>query len=251
MTPTEIKEEFLVRYNGRASNNAPALDDYEISVFLTHAQLALVKESMGLRNLDRASYEGSEKRRRNLSFLTKNFILNPINSFYQDATIQIASSPSILAKLPADLLYIVQEQVKAQSTDECINGKFLRVKPVTHDEYFIQKDNPFKKPSKELVWRMDVLGRTIKDGRKSVELIHTADYSIAEYRVRYVKYPSPIILSDLTLIDPALSINGLTTPQDLDVPDDFLLEIIMRAVTVAQVQQVGDLGASIQINTLQ
>lgn len=251
MTTTEIREEFLVRYNGRASNNAPGLDDYEMSVFLTHAQLALVKESIGLRNLDSVGFEGTEKRRRNLSFLTKNAILTPANSLYSDPTIQIASTPSILAKLPADTMYLVQEQVKAVSSDDCVNHKFLRVKPVTHDEYFIQKDNPFKKPSNELVWRMDVLGRTIKDGRRSVELIHTSNYSVGEYRIRYIKYPTPIILSDLSIIDPTLTINGQTIPQDLDVPDDFLLEVIMRAVTVALVQQVGDLGASIQINTLQ
>jgi hypothetical protein len=250
MTITEIKEEFLVRYNGRASNNAPSLDDYEISVFLTHALLSMVKEFYGVENRQQKSFEGNEKRRRNLATLVQTDILLPTADFYTDPQIQIGSSSSILVKLPEDLWYLLQEQVLLTSQEACYNNKYALVKPTTHDEYMVQKDNPFKKPHGKLVWRLDLRGRIIKYGKRIVELVHSSNVTISKYQIRYLKLPLPIILSDLGTIDPTLSILGYTVPQEIELPDDFLLEIIMRAVTVALVQQASELSSSVQMNAI-
>src|SRR6187402_1923649 len=70
MTNQELKNEFLIHYNAIATNSAPGLDDYEISVFLTKAQLELVKNYYNpLGNKYRDGFENSEKRRNDLKEL--------------------------------------------------------------------------------------------------------------------------------------------------------------------------------------
>lgn len=43
MTAKEFSEEFDILYNSVASNQAPSLDEYEKSVFLTKAQEELIR----------------------------------------------------------------------------------------------------------------------------------------------------------------------------------------------------------------
>ena len=43
MTTTEFKNEFNIHYNAIATQSAPSIDDYELSVYLTKAQLEVIK----------------------------------------------------------------------------------------------------------------------------------------------------------------------------------------------------------------
>ena len=45
----KFKNEFLIQYNAIASNSSPGLDDYEISVYLTKAQLELEAQRKGFK----------------------------------------------------------------------------------------------------------------------------------------------------------------------------------------------------------
>jgi len=72
MTTSEFKNEFQIHYNAIASQSAPGLDDYEISLFLTKAQLEIVKNYYSaLGNKYKKGFEGSEKRRVDLKELVK------------------------------------------------------------------------------------------------------------------------------------------------------------------------------------
>ena len=57
----------------------------------------------------------------------------------------------IFLDLPEGFLYAVEEAVRliGQSTESW-------VKPVKHDEYLANINNPYKKPYKNLIWRMDI-----------------------------------------------------------------------------------------------
>jgi len=225
MTNTELKNEFLIHYNAIASNSAPGLDDYEISVFLTKAQLELVKNYYNpLGNKYKDGFEHSEKRRVDL----KELIVNHISTTEINDPHKLVADSQFYT-IPSDVFVLILEQAKV-STNDCLNGKYIDVYPKTHDEFLIQYANPFKKPDADHIWRIDYS----KIGANSVvELV--SPYNIVEYKARYIKYPSPIILVDLDVAFPSegLSIDGITAATTCKLNQEIHREIIDRAVELA------------------
>ena len=227
MTTTEFSNTFDILYDNIASKSAPGLDLYEKSVFLTKAQLEIVKNHYLNQNKYQASFEGNEKRRIDLKELIRNYETNtllvsnvglsPMSKFYQ---------------LPNDLFLTIQEQVIFSSTtNTCINNKVVKVIPKTHDEYNVQIKNPFKKPDENVVWRLDY---SKQDNIDNVELI--SKYDVKKYQLRYIKFPSPIILTSLVLGDfvgMGLSIDSQTDEQTSELDESIHDEIINRAVELA------------------
>ena len=70
MTNQEFSNEFDVLYNNIMSNQAPGLDEYEKSVFLTKAQDEIVKSYFDPRkNKPQEGFDGNEKRQIDFSML--------------------------------------------------------------------------------------------------------------------------------------------------------------------------------------
>ena len=65
------------------------------------------------------------------------------------------------------------------------------------------------------------------------------------YKLRYVKVPRPIILSDLT--DLELSIRDRREQSTCELPDEMHPEILKRAVELAKVYYIGDLQSQLAI----
>lgn len=245
MTITEFSHEFDISYNGIASNDAPPLDLYEKSVYLTKAQLELIKNYFNPKgNKYRDGFENSSKRRNDLNELIRT----------DKSTLQIASLDGIdenskFFKIPSNTFLIIQEKAKVSSTtSSCVNNKYLKVVPKTHDEYNEQIENPFKKPNEKLIWRLDYYAQN--SSNKNVELI--TPYTILEYRMRYITYPSPIILTDLISSFPgeSLSIDGITVPQTCKLSENIHREILDRAVEMASLDfNRGNLQARVQLQT--
>jgi hypothetical protein len=207
MTVQEFSDEFDILYNGIAGNEAPPIDLYEKSVYLTKAQLEIVKNYYNPKgNKYRDGFEASEKRRRDLNELVRPY----------KTTLTISSDDGIdensqFFRLPNNVFLIVQEKAKVSSEDACINDKYIKVTPKTHDEYNDQIDNPFRDPNEDDIWRLDFYSQN--GSNKNVELI--SPYLITEYRCRYIVYPSPIVLTDLLSAFPGdtLSIDGVSQEQ--------------------------------------
>lgn len=229
MTTKEFSNEFDIHYNSIASNQAPGLDLYEKSVFLSKAQLQVIKNYFNpLGNKYKQGFEQSSSRRADLreliySFTSKAGVENSPHSINKD---------SLFFASPDDLFLIIKESAKLISSDTCVNGNYVRVVPKTHDEFDIQIDNPFKRPDKKLVWRLDF--HSISTGIKNVELI-TSEKGISEYVVRYVKYPEPIILTNLVTAFPneSISIDNKTVEQTCRLDVAVHREILDRAVELA------------------
>lgn len=243
MTVTELSNEFDIAYNSIAGQNAPGLDVFEKSVYLTKAQLEIVKNYYdALSNRKQKGFEGSEKRRVDLKELVKNYTTNTI------INTSIGIDPdSQFFNLPNECYLIINEQVKLSSTDLCINNTVVDVKPITHDEYNIQNKNPFKKPDKSITWRLDI---SKINNNQVVELI--SPYTISEYKNRYIKYPKPIILDNLSTIFPGegISIDGQILPSTSELHESIHREIIDRAVELAlRDYKPQGLESKIQIDT--
>ncbi len=225
MTTTEFKNEFLIHYNAIATNSAPGLDSYEISVFLTKAQLEIIKNYYNPDgNKYKEGFESSEKRRVDLKELIKNF--KSTNGFESS---QAISDLSKFFVIPEDVFLIINER-SVIKTNDCLNGKVVNTIPKTHDEYNVQISNPFKSPDDSVVWRLDI--SKINNGNV-VELI--SKYDISEYNVRYLKYPNPIIISNLNSEFPGegLSIDGLANITECELHESIHREILDRAVELA------------------
>lgn len=243
MTIEEFSNEFDIYYNSIATNSAPGIDLYEKSVYLTKAQLEIVKNYFNPKgNKYREGFENSSKRRNDLNELIKNF----------NSTTQITSPNGIIANsrffsIPNDTFIIIEERVQFSSDDPCINNKYANVIPKTHDEFNIQIKNPFKKPNDEKVWRMDY---SSQNNSKNVEII--SEHDIAKYQLRYIEYPEPIILTDLDVdfVGENLSIDGINTSQTCKLSESIHREILDRAVELALSDyKPSMLNAKMQLNT--
>ena len=228
MTNQEFRQQFDISYNAIASMSSPGIDDYELSVYLTTAQLQLIKNYYDpLSNRKQKGFETTEKRRRDLNQLVKDYktITTISNSFNIDPEAKFYT-------VPDDLFLIVNEKAKVISED-CYNNKTLTIKPMSYDEYNIQSNNPFEKPNEKVAWRLDL--SNINDV-KVVEII--SPYNILgslEYQIRYIKYPKPIIITNLNTSFPSdnLTIDGVFVETPCELNTEICREILDRAVLLA------------------
>jgi hypothetical protein len=256
MTTQEFSNEFDLMYDN-ASGNAPGINLYEKSVFLTLAQEEIVKETYSGYTQSRVGFEGSERRRRQLSELVGDYKTKTRLSNYastgglgtaQDSEQNLISSSQFFA-LPDDLLYIVLESVTLGGTNSCLNGKKIKVKPITHDEFQVDIDNPFKKPNLRKAWRMDLTRYGAAKQQAELFAIDT----ISEYHVRYVRKPKPIILADFEEDDDisgmGLSIDGYNTRKDCELNTEVHRDILIRAVDLAVLTaRENNLMTRVQVN---
>ena len=241
-----------------ASGNAPGINLYEKSVFLTLAQEEIVKETYSGYTQSRVGFEGSERRRRQLSELVGDYkTTTRLSNFGGPGTIltteegseQNLISSSQFFGLPDDLLYIVLESVTLGGTNSCLNGKKIKVKPITHDEFQVDIDNPFKKPNLRKAWRMDLTRYGASKQQAELFAIDT----ISEYHVRYVRKPKPIILADFEEDDDIsgmnLSIDGYNTRKDCELNTEVHRDILIRAVDLAVLTaRENNLMTRVQVN---
>lgn len=229
MTTKEFSNQFDIHYNSIAGMSAPGLDLFEKSVFLTKAQIELVKDYYDPgSNRKQRGFEGSTKRRVDLKELIKSYkstvsFLDVENAIH---------NTSRFFEIPNETFLIVNESVRVIS-NTCDNGLIINVKPTTQDEFNIQIRNPFKTPNKKVAWRLDI--SKIND-EKVIEIVSPYNItSTLEYRIRYLKYPKPIILDNLATLFPGenLSIDGQTDESTSELDIEIHPEILDRAIEIA------------------
>jgi hypothetical protein len=225
MTNQEFSNEFDILLNQRFNGlSFEQIDEYEKSVYLTRAQEQVVREYAKI-------FEENERARRALANIVRNYSAAYDSTFNTaQANIKI-DDLSKLFQLPAEVKYIVTEQVvTADNTRH-------RVKPITHDEWEILKSNPFREPTYTKVWdravRLDL--SYVDNGVQLVEIIYPQDITV--YNFRYVREPVPIILDDVFVTgydDPYLkSIRGLSTASECELDSFIHEEILSVAVNLA------------------
>lgn len=116
MTNAEFSNEFDVLYNSITSNQAPGLDEYEKSVFLTKAQDEIVKSYFNPRsNKTQEGFDGNEKRQIDFSMIMRSVKYELVN-FYVSSDI---SGPTFDSIKSIDLLSsLVKEQEGALTRDQ-------------------------------------------------------------------------------------------------------------------------------------
>jgi hypothetical protein len=252
---TEIRDSFNLKYSNVNSGDAPGLNDYEISMYLTEAQKQVLDEYYRGTPGRGESFELTERARKALSGLVETM------EVLLDASGSTASIPGVSPKfscveafgdslvarsrwrvLVESVLLRVEDDEGNEIAGDCDNGKVLEVEVASLDTLVVALKNPFRRPDDDHVFRVDTrAGETLvfsagllksRPGRKV-----KAIYSNA-----FLRFPSPLILVDLNDFVIAnglgtydLTIDGMTSPSTLPLPyDDFVLDmIISRAVVLA------------------
>lgn len=236
MTTQEFNDQFDILYNNITSNQAPGLDEYEKSVFLTIAQDDIIKGYFNPKgNKFIEGYGDNPKRDIDFSRLIKvQKYISTQDVEIEDTNIKPLGEAqfdthynSKGAVFPTDILFVISEQIMVKRGNSNIT---LQVVPLNYMEYSRIMSRPYKRPLVNQAWRIS----NDYDKEHKVDLVVGASDSIDQYIIRYVKRPSKI---DITI--------DSENPCELD--EELHLEILKRAVELAKASYIGDLSSTISL----
>lgn len=240
ITVKELEDQFDVLYNSITSNQAPGLDIYEKSVFLTKAQTDVILSYFNERkNRVFQGYDGSLERQADFTKLTKFTELTPVAAARFDTRANSLSVP-----MPLDILLILNEYVKVTRSSDAGTAKEQRltVIPMEYTEYNRLMSKPYKRPLHYQAWRLITYDNSVY-----YDLVVGPQDKITEYGVRYIKKPQPIILGDLD----DLTIEGKTfddTNGIIEIDDILIEAVLQRAVELAKASYTGGLAEMVQLS---
>lgn len=239
MTTQEFSNEFDVLYNNIMSNQAPGLDEYEKSVFLTKAQLEVLKNYFNPKG-NKYGQGFDENAKRQIDFSTLITAAKP-SIYTASGTYVKFDDRSQLYKMPKDILIVLNE-----TGINTVDGvkRLISIIPMNYEEYARLMSKPYKQPLKNQGWR---LFQSTGGVDFISEVITKYNSTLADYKIRYVRRPKPIILANLADEYSNVSIDGLTTVTECELDPIIHPEILQRAVELAKSAYTGDLKSSVEL----
>lgn len=236
MTNPELSNEFDVLFSNITSNQAPGLDEYEKSVFLTKAQDEVLKSYFNPKlNKSQEGFDGNEKRQIDFSMILK-------TKSYRGEDIKYAifdNKPnSKRVKLESDIMMFVNEFVDVIRGQKVIR---LSVVPLDYKSYSRLMSKPYKRPLQYQAWRI----LDSNDSVNNAEIIVGPSDIITAYNIRYIKRPRAIILSQLD----GVTLDGKSEEQSCELDPILHPEILQRAVELAKATWTGDLNSQVALGT--
>jgi hypothetical protein len=230
MTNPEMSNEFDVLFNSITSNQAPGLNEYEKSVFLTKAQWQVVKHYANPRsNKTQQGLDESQKRQIDFSTLMKT-----VNCNTSTTSTKIDSRSKVFI-LPQDAFIIINERVTSGTEN-------FTVMPISFEQYDKLMLKPYPYPVKRGVWRLITNQGT---DAPIVEIIGNLGSATPTYTIRYIKKPRPIVLE--TLEGTGYSVDGEDKFSTCELPEELHNEVLQRAVELASAAYKGDLSTQIAL----
>jgi hypothetical protein len=215
MTAEEMQYNFELKVGTLKSVSKPWLS-YDIDQFLNKAMDDIIDGRYSDREEDnREFFEKDEKVRLELTELIASVLITS-SSF--DTSNPALHANGAFITVPDDFLYALNEECSVTYTD-CNSDTVTitsNVMPVKHDEYSINRLNPFKKPYNQLVWRLDY-GSPTGDTKRH-ELITDGSFDIQNYTLRYLRRPNRI---------------DIVAGNDCELNASLHEEIVDRAVRIA------------------
>lgn len=190
MTTTEFSNTFDVLYNNITSNEAPGLNEYEKSIFLTKAQEEIVKNYFNPKgNKYQEGFDDAAKRQADFSSLIKTATLST-------ASAEAFDRRSLLYRYPFDVFIVINEQLQDSLQP-------YTVVPLTYIEYNRLMQKPYKYPPKNQAWRLITSYKTTTTGPSTV----TSYYNDKPLRTvsSYGKPVNLIVAIDTTSAAPVIT----------------------------------------------
>lgn len=258
MTSQEFSDQFDLLWNNIASNQAPGLDSYEKSVFLTKAQNEILLSYFNpILNKSQNGFDGSEKRQIDFSNIIVTGSVQAGDAIYKnynhDSIFGNRAGSYVIAELTnlsedVKILMMINETMQVTRNNKTI---YLTVVPITYTDIQRMYSKPYKRPLKDQAWRIFTNGET-----DFAKILIGAEDTPEYYYYRFIKKPYPIILENLT--EDNVSIDGYILPYEEYNSDqsegcmlDTILheEILQRAVELAKGAWTGDLQSSLVLGT--
>ena len=239
MTTQEFSNEFDVLYNNIMSNQAPGLDEYEKSVFLTKAQLEILKNYFNPKG-NKYGQGFDENAKRQIDFSTLITVAKPSQYTPEGGYVKF-DDRSQLYKMPQDILLMLNE-----TGINTVDGvkRLISIIPMNYEEYARLMSKPWKQPLKNQGWR---LFQSTSGVDFISEVVIKYNSSLTDYKIRYVKRPKPIILANLADEYSNVSIEGINTITECELDPILHPEILQRAVELAKSAYTGDLKSSVEL----
>lgn len=222
MSVEEMDNMFDVLYNNITSNQAPGLNAYEKSVFLTKGQNEILKNYFNPKskgNTTQDGFDGSVKRQVDFSMLTS---VETKSSDFESPLFDTRENTKSVG-LPSKLMFAINEVVEVTRDTKTV---ILQVIPIKFDEYSRLMCKPYKRPLKYQAWRL-----TNNNTSNKADIVIGPSDTLTKYTIRYVRRPNPIIVSNLD----GLTIEGKSTASECELDPTLHEEILQRAVELAKV----------------
>lgn len=170
MTVNEFSDQFDLLYNNITSDQAPGLDEWEKSVFLTKAQDEVLKNYFNPKgNPKGQGFDDTQKRQVDFSILMESAQLRKVDDPYY-IRFDSRTSDCHPFYFPSDLLFPVNEQVSDGTTP-------YTVVPISYSEYSRLMSKPYKYPLKYQAWRLMTNNVGSSNGYTNIQYIDTATQS--------------------------------------------------------------------------
>lgn len=214
MNNVEFSNQFDVLYNNITSNQAPGLNEYEKSVFLTKAQDEVLKNYFNPKsNPKQEGFDDTIKRQADFSGLMRESSVSP------EVSPDSQFDPrSFVYKIPTDVYLTINEQILLKDGNNVMGIR--QVVPLNYEEYQRLMSKPYKEPLKYQAWKLFTSTESDSfNGRRIAEVIlpstdKNSNYTKL-YKIRFIKFPKPIILSDFSSsFGENISINGYDGSED-------------------------------------
>lgn len=222
MSVEEMDNMFDVLYNNITSNQAPGLNAYEKSVFLTKGQDEILKNYFNPKskgNTTQDGFDGSVKRQVDFSMLTS---VETKSTGFENPLFDTRENTKSV-DLPSKLMFAINEVVEVTRNNKPV---ILQVIPIKFDEYSRLMCKPYKRPLKYQAWRL-----TNNNTSNKADIVIGPSDTLTKYTIRYVRRPNPIIVSDLD----GLTIENKSTATECELDPILHEEILQRAVELAKV----------------
>lgn len=222
-----------------ASKEDIVLDEYEKSLYLTQAQDIVLKGYFQrTTNGEGTGFDDSEKRQIDFSSLIT------VRTLTQADSGTPFDERGILYSMPkrvnngtevdgtTDVLFILNEQLLTTiGTGASAKKKTYVIVPINYKEYDREMSKPYAQPLKKQCWRLFQNAGTGFDYLS--ELIPIWDLETKEtitgYKMRYVRRPDPIVLTDLP---DGLSVEGFSNENACELNPILHPEIVQKAVDI-------------------
>jgi len=190
MDRTEMHKEFKLLMDKAGGGGAPSFISSEIDRFLNIAQDKFVSKRAFGNNPRRTGFEEDQKRRDDLVGIIRQSNLSSFNTYG-------ANKPNaVLAPIPAHYRHAINEEAIIYTPGKEDSSRRVGVKPITHDRYNKIIDDPFNKPDKDTVYRLDFAAFNGSgedaEGDPGFELICGEGQEISMYYIRYIRNPIQI-----------------------------------------------------------
>ena len=236
MTNPEFNNEFDVLYNNITSNQAPGLDAYEKSVFLTKAQDEIVKAYFDPRsNKVQEGFDSTEKRQIDFSMIIRNIDYSSITIAKTEANPDgnihtLGELLNTIIGTGGELLLPSEHKLNSDSFLVKVNPSFAGKPETCTVSPFIDGGFDLRDNTKAVVLEKDILmilneyiqcSRNDIDTRLSVVPINYIEYS----RVMSKPYKRPLKNQAWRLLDTS---NGNKKAELIVGPDDTITKYVVR-----------------------